>query len=70
LLSRSTNAELSDKLPSEVLGILSPDDRQRASVQFFGEAAGDRLKPENYEEFCQWRAERLAEVVNEWLGMD
>ena len=70
LLSRSTNAELSDKPPNEVLAILTPDQRKRASLQFFGEAAGDRLKPENYEDFCQWRAERLAEAINEWLGMD
>lgn len=70
LLSRSTNAELSDKRPDEVLAILSPDQRKLASLQFFGEAAGDRLKPENYEDFCQWRAERLAEVINEWLGTD
>jgi len=70
LLSRSTNAELSDQRPDEVLAILSPDERQRASIQFFGEAAGDRLKPERYEEFCQWRAQRLAEKINEWLGID
>ncbi|MEX0774382.1 MAG: DUF262 domain-containing protein [Phycisphaeraceae bacterium] len=70
LLSRSSNAELGDKRPDEVLALLSPDHRQRASLQFFGEGAGDRLKPENYEEFCQWRADRLVEVINEWLGID
>jgi len=70
LLSRSSNAELKDRRPDEVLAGMSPDERQRAEVQFFGEAAGDRLKPENYEDFCQWRAERLAEAVNDWLGID
>ena len=70
LLSRSTNAELSDKRPDEMLASMSPDERQRADLQFFGEAAGDRLNPENYEDFCQWRAERLAEGINEWLGID
>ncbi len=70
LLSRSMNAELADKPPDEVLAGMSPDERQRADLQFFGEAAGDRLKPENYEDFCQWRAERLAEAINEWLGID
>jgi len=53
-----------------MLAGMSPDERQRADLQFFGEAAGDRLKPENYENFCQWRAERLAEAMNEWLGVD
>lgn len=70
LLSRSTNAELSDKRPDETLAGLSPDERQRASIQFFGDAAGDRLKPENYNDFCYWRADRLAEAINEWIGDD
>jgi hypothetical protein len=70
LLSRSTNAELSDKPPNEMLAAMSPEERQRAEVQFFSADAGDRLEPENYEDFCQWRAERLAQAVNEWLGSD
>jgi hypothetical protein len=70
LLSRSTNAEFSDKRPEEVLSMLTPDKRRLAAVQFFGEAAGDKLKPDRYEEFCQWRAERLAESINDWLGLD
>jgi hypothetical protein len=70
LLSRSTNSELSVNRPDEVLAAMSPEERQRAEVQFFSEAAGDRLKLENYEEFCQWRGERLAEAINEWLGID
>ena len=70
LLSRSTNAELADKRPDEVLDTLTPQQRKRASVQLFGEAAGDRLTPDHYNEFCQWRAERLAEALNEYLGLD
>ena len=70
LISRSTNAELKDKRPDEALATLSPDQRKFASVQFFDQAAGDRLKPENYEDFCEWRAARLAEAINEWLGID
>jgi hypothetical protein len=70
LISRSTNSEFGDKRPNEVLATLTPDQRKLASVQFFGEAAGDRIKVDRYEEFCQWRAERLAESINDWLGID
>lgn len=70
LLSRSTNSEFGDKRPEEILAMLAPDARKLAAVQFFGEAAGDSLKPDRYEEFCEWRAERLAESINDWLGID
>ena len=70
LLSRSSNSEFGDKRPEEVLGILTPDQRKHAAVQFFGDPAGDKLKPSRYEEFCEWRGERLAESINDWLGMD
>jgi len=70
LLSKSTNSEFGDKPPEEVLSMLTPDRRKLASVQFFGDAAGDRLKSDRYYEFCQWRADRLAESINDWLGMD
>ena len=70
LLSRPTNSEFGDKPPDEVGATLTPDQRKLAAVQFFGEAAGDRLKPDRYEEFCEWRADRLAESINDWLGMD
>jgi hypothetical protein len=70
LLSRSTNAEFGAKTPDEVLRSLTPDQRKRAGVQFFGEAAGDRLRHERYEEFCECRAARLCEALNEFLGID
>jgi hypothetical protein len=70
LLSRSTNSEFGHNPPDEVLASLTSEQRKFASVQFFGEAAGDRLKTGRYEEFCQWRADRLAESLNDWLGMD
>ena len=70
LLSRSTNAEFGDKQPDEVLAMLTPDQRTLADAQFFGEDAGDRLKPDHYAEFCEWRAQRLAEAINYWLGID
>ena len=70
LLSRPTNSEFGDKPPDEVCATLTPAQRKLAAVQFFGEAAGDQLKPDRYEEFCEWRADRLAEAINDWLGMD
>jgi hypothetical protein len=50
--------------------MLTPDKRKLADVQFFGDAAGDKLQPNRYEEFCQWRAGRLAESINRWLGWE
>ena len=70
LLSRSTNSEFGDTPPGEVFATLTPAQRKLAAVQFFGEDAGDRLKTDRYEEFCEWRADRFAEAINDWLGMD
>ena len=50
LLSQSTNAEFHDTPPDEVLAKLLPDQRRLAAAQFFGEAAGDRLKPDRNDE--------------------
>jgi hypothetical protein len=69
LLSRATNSEFGDKRPDEVFEGLSPEQRKSAAAQFFGEAAGDRLRPERFREFCDWRAKRLAEALNEYMGV-
>lgn len=69
LLSRSTNAEFHDTPADEILSRLTPEERKLARVQLFGDEAGDRLKVERYEEFCEWRGQQLAEVLNEWLGL-
>jgi hypothetical protein len=70
LLSRATNSEFLDRPAEEVHATLTPDQRYAAAAQFFGDAAGDRLKNDRYEEFCQWRADRLAEALNDWIGLD
>jgi hypothetical protein len=70
LLSRSTNSEFKHKPPDEILNTLTPDQRKLAEVQIFGEAAGDRLRIERFEEFCEWRAQRLAESLNEFIELD
>ena len=70
MLSRSTNAEFGDRSPDEILATLTPTQRKLARIQFFGEEAGDRLRRDRYEEFCEWRAARLAEALNQFLGID
>ena len=70
LLSRSTNAEFSDKRPDDVFDSLTPPQRKAAEKQFFSGGAGDRLKPERFEQFCEWRAGELADALNEFLGID
>lgn len=69
LLSRSTNAEFGDRGPDDVLRSLTPEQRGHAHHQLFGSEAGDRLQRDRYDEFCEWRAKRLAEELNEFLGL-
>lgn len=69
LLSRSTNAEFGERSPHDVLRTLTPDQRGEARKQFFEEGAGDRLARDNYEDFCEWRAAKLAEALNDYLGI-
>ena len=70
LLSRSTNSEFHETPPDEVLNMLSSSQRKLATIQIFGRDAGDLLEPKRYDEFCEWRAKRLAESMNEWLGLE
>lgn len=70
IVSRETNSEFKATPPDEVLENLSAKQRQDASVQFFGSEAGDRLKPEHFEDFRAWRAKQLAEAFNDdfWIS--
>jgi hypothetical protein len=70
LLSRSTNAELGDRAPDEILRVLTPEQRKHARVQFFGEEAGDRLSRDQYDQCCEWRGRRMADALNEFIGID
>ena len=69
IVSRETNSQFKDTPPDEVLETLNSIQHQNASVQFFGTAAGDRLKPEHFEDFRSWRAKQLADAFNEdfWI---
>jgi hypothetical protein len=70
MLSRATNSELGDKPPDEAYAMLTSEQRKLAACQFFGEAAGDRLNRDRYEEFMKWRAEHIAGAINDYLGME
>lgn len=70
LISRPTNSEFSDNPPSDILAQLNYEQRSRASIQFFGIAAGDQLTIDKYEDFCDWRSKNLVAAINEWLGLN
>ena len=67
ILSQADNAELSDRDPFDVWRSLRPNQREWASVQMGFTAREDLLKA--YEEFLDFRAEKLAEQLNEFLGL-
>ena len=70
IIGRSLNASLQDLPPTEAMQRLdSHEKRERARVQFFSTDAGDLLESDRYEEFLEWRARRLAEAWNRWLGL-
>ena len=71
LLSRETNSTFKDAPPEQVLARLSPEQQELARMQHFSfEAGSDRLKKSEYDDFCTWRARRLADSINDWLGLD
>ena len=70
LISRETNSNFKDAPPEEVLARLTPEQQRLAQVQHFSLEAGDRLKRPEYDEFCLWRARRIADSMNDWLGLE
>ncbi len=70
IIGRIPNASLQDLAPVEAMQCLdSHEKRERARVQFFSTDAGDLLSSDRYEDFLEWRAKRLAEAWNRWLGL-
>lgn len=70
IIGRSQNSSLQDLPPIEAMARLdSHERREYARVQFFSKDAGDLLEVDRYEEFLVWRAKRLAESWNSWLGL-
>jgi hypothetical protein len=67
ILSQADNAELGDRDPFDVWRSLKPNQREWASVQMCFTARDDLLKA--YEEFVEVRSEKLAEQLNEFVGL-
>ena len=67
ILSQADNAELGDRDPFDVWRSLKPNQREWASVQMCFTARDDLLK--EYEEFVEVRSEKLAEQLNEFVGL-
>jgi len=66
ILSQADNAELADRDPFDVWRTLKSNQREWASIQLCFTAREDLLKA--YEEFIEFRAEKLAEQLNEFVG--
>ena len=67
ILSQADNAELADRDPFDVWRSLKPNQRDYASAQLFFAAREELLKA--YEEFIDFRAEKLAEQLNDFVGL-
>lgn len=67
ILSQADNAELADRDPFDVWRSLKANQKECASVQLCFTAREDLLKA--YEEFIEFRAEKLAEQLNEFVGL-
>ncbi|HEX8130537.1 MAG TPA: DUF262 domain-containing protein [Pyrinomonadaceae bacterium] len=69
ILAQADNAELSDLDPSTVHKGLSPGLREAASEQLFFRVSDERLSHQAYDEFIDFRARKMAEQLNEFLGL-
>jgi hypothetical protein len=67
ILSQADNAELSDRDPFDVWRSLKRNQREWAAMQMCFTAREDLLKA--YEEFVDFRAEKLAEQLNAFLAI-
>jgi hypothetical protein len=69
LLSQADNATLSDQGPFDSWRNLRQNQRDCASVQLCFTASDNLLRPEAYFEFLDYRAQRMAEQLNEFLHL-
>jgi hypothetical protein len=69
ILSQADNAELGDRDPFDVWRTLKMNQRECASQQLFFVGKDDLLRREAYEEFIDFRAEKIAEKLNEFLEL-
>jgi hypothetical protein len=69
VLSQADNAELGDRDPFDVWRSLKPNQRECASQQLFFVGKDDLLRKEAFEEFLEFRADKMAEKLNAYLGL-
>ena len=69
ILSQPDNAALGDGNPLDVWKSLKPNQKDCASEQLFFVASDNLLKPEAYEEFVSFRADKLALRLNDFLDL-
>jgi len=69
ILSQADNAELGELSPFDVWRSLKANQREWASQQLFFVGREDFLRTEAYEEFVEFRAEKMAEKLNLFLGL-
>lgn len=69
VLSQADNAELGDRDPFDVWRSLKANQRESASLQLFFVGREDLLRREAFEEFVEFRADKMAEKLNSYLGL-
>jgi hypothetical protein len=69
ILSQADNAELGDRDPFDVWRTLKSNQKECASQQLCFVGKDDLLKHEAYDEFVDFRSEKMAEQLNEFLGL-
>jgi hypothetical protein len=69
ILSQADNASLSDQGPFDSWRSLRQNQRDCASVQLCFTASDNLLRREAYSEFIAFRSEKMADQLNEFLGL-
>jgi hypothetical protein len=69
LLSQADNAELSERDPYNVWQSMKENQQEWASAQLGFQASSSLLKRGAYDEFAEFRAKKLAEQLNVFLGL-
>jgi hypothetical protein len=68
ILSQPDNAALGDLQPLDMWKSLQQNQKEFASAQLFFEASDNLLRPGAYEEFVEYRSEKLTQRLNDFLG--
>ena len=69
ILSQADNSELAERDPLDVWRGFKQNQKQHASFQLCFVAKDDWLKPEAHEDFFDYRAEKIADQLNEFMNL-